>query len=187
MELTNRKLLIGLGTGRCGTVTLRNRLKDIGIEAFHESYPIPWEGNQGDIVVSLGALLKKSDAELICDVAYYWLPHVETLCKIWKNVRFLCLKRPMLHTVDSFRRTFIYNYWTALDSRFWKGSVEKTFFRNFPKYDLPRREALKAYWINYYMEAHRLEEKLDNFVVKDMYWLHNTQEGQKFLEEYVCM
>jgi len=70
--------------------------------------------------------------------------------------RFICLKRDREKTVESFE-TYLpdINVWTDEDSEHWDS---ERFSRNrawyqWPKYHLPRKEAIGAYWDEYYHKA----------------------------------
>ena len=96
----NKKLIFGLGTGRCGTVSLSELLNiQAGFAVTHESEPLlPWEFDKKAIEKKLEQLLQYEGA-VVGDVAFYYLPYVEYILSGYANAKFICLKRDKAETL----------------------------------------------------------------------------------------
>ncbi len=158
----NRKLIFGLGTGRCGTVSLY-RLLNFQKNSFftHESKPLlPWRFNQKIIDIKLKKYFNK-DKNYIGEVSLSFLPYVEYIIKKYPLTKFIVLKRPKQDVIKSFlthTRLSKYNHWIEHDGKKWrKGGKWDTMF---PKYKLNSKEkAIALYWENYYEHVDELLKK----------------------------
>ncbi len=166
-------IVFGLGTGRSGSYSLASFLDaQIGGDVGHESLWCPWEYDEFSANATLiGAQYKKG--ELVGDVACYLLPYVEKLVELDTEVKFICIKRDKKETVDSWlKHSGKINHWTKQSD-----DINGLTFV-FPKYDLPKKEALEKYWDDYYAWSGYLEERFpDNIRVFGIEAL-NDQEGQ---------
>jgi len=88
--------VIGIGTGRSGTTSLAALLDGCdGAHVTHEAAPcLPWDVGPKHIGRALGFLEARTEAAVVGDVGYYWLPYVMT---VWRQlapqVRFIALLR----------------------------------------------------------------------------------------------
>ncbi len=148
------RLLVGLGTGRCGTLSLA-RLLDAQPEccAHHEYF----EYNLGvepspEHVAELARLARATAPRVFADVHLVYLWHVPALLALDLDVRFLCLRREREATVQSFlRKVGPRHHWYAHDGRRF---LADAWDRCFPKYGEPdRAAALGRYWDDYYQRA----------------------------------
>jgi len=157
-----KQLMIGLGTGRCGTVSLYRLLnyqKNSNIS--HESKPIlKWEFDAKAIEIKLSAIMNKKGT-YVGDVASYYLPYVGYILKKYPETKFVCLKRPKEEVVKSFTKhtnRWNWNHWINHYGNKWKKAGE--WDDAFPKYNLDsKEEALGRYWEDYYKEIKRLMKK----------------------------
>jgi len=124
-------IIIGLGTGRCGTQTLA-RLLNMQKSALitHEKNPhtISWIGSDDVILSNIQEfeqaiktgkpelsithfatnknIQEKMDSiksvKLVGDVAFYYLPYVRLILKKNFNIQFICLQRDEEETVNSY-------------------------------------------------------------------------------------
>lgn len=195
-----RKLIIGLGTGRTGSCSLRAFLDGQPLtRCTHEARPIPWIATNGWFSQSREVLLHnyqdikkeaKSDNVIIGDVGHYHLPYVERYLSFF-DVKFLCLVRPKEEVIASFightdRHQQSHNYWSKSgdgikDSyvAFTRGVVA-LWNPTFPKYDgKDRAECLGKYWEDYYSCAAGWQSKIpDRFKIFRSDALKHV-EGQK--------
>jgi hypothetical protein len=125
-------VIIGLGTGRCGTSSLAALLNgQPETTCFHELNPssMAWTGAEatvgslmrdfsdilqgGDRVVTadmvspnrlapLSRLASLERVSAIGDVGSYYLPYVETMLARWPEIRFPCLQRDRSAVIESF-------------------------------------------------------------------------------------
>ncbi|MGO8744447.1 MAG: hypothetical protein ACLQNE_00525 [Thermoguttaceae bacterium] len=153
------QLIVGLGTGRCGTQSLAVILsRQDRAQVTHERHgpAIAWQGDHERVAAFVQECLAASDLDLVGDVAFYYLPYVEHILSLAPETRFVCLKRERKPTVDSYlvwtRRR---NHWTEHDGTKWKLD---DWDRCYPKYPMgSKREAVDRYWDEYYDRAGLLE------------------------------
>lgn len=157
--MISRRLIIGLGSGRCGTVSLRNLLAlQEGTCALHEHFILPWETNYSLLYQAM-EVLAGNRYPVVAAVASYYLPYIGDISKSLKHFGFqsmsvVVLRRSQAETVSSFlRKTMGRNHWqtntgAAKDSK-WDNS--------FPKYcsSLKKFEAIERYWRDYYSLCYR--------------------------------
>jgi len=86
---------IGMGTGRCGTLTLAKMINHCkGVSWSHEEYLIPFSGKgKRTIINSI-----KHDG----DISLTWTFHWQTLKKFYPDIKIIILKRNKKDTVKSF-------------------------------------------------------------------------------------
>jgi len=168
--MENKKpIIIGIGSGRCGTVSL-SKLLDIP----HEPWPLlPWIVSERLFKKHLPLIEAEGGA-----VALYYLNYIDKLFgKFSDRLKIVCLQRVMDETIESFiRKTQGKNYW--------RDNINE-WSEVFPYYkDLYIWEAIRKYWWNYYQKAEKWQEKLpDNFKIFDMERL-NFEEGQKEIIDF---
>lgn len=179
-----KRIFIGLGTGRCGTTSLSHVLNHIaGCQITHESAAIrvhmDWAFNENAAKRALREL-ESRNCMVAGDVAFYYLPYVEWMAHQRPDATFVCLKRDRQETVESyFRKTGSRDHWSRLCS------MGDPWDRLYPKFDTyDKREAIGLYWDMYYQEAKRLEDKGVRIKTFDMSCL-NTESGLKELLKFV--
>lgn len=178
------KLIFGLGTGRCGTWTLSKVFaaqKDVG--ALHENVPLPWKRDEGLFAKRVLDLAINIDDPIVASVSYVWINYVGLIMGTIKDPRCICLKRPMDQVVESFlAHSPNNNHWTDPTSPHWRPTKDThtTISYQWPKYDLPKAEALEAYWKEYYAKAEYLADRYpDNFMIIDMEMALNDMASQR--------
>lgn len=142
------KIILGMGTGRCGTLSLAEILNgQPNTQVTHEEPPIlPWdhEPNSGIIAKRFARMRRKRDAKFIGDIASFYLPYVEEIIKAEPDVRIVCLKRDKDAVVKSFCRWLDQahplptNHWAKELPPGWH--YEPNWSRIFPKYNIQSRE-----------------------------------------------
>jgi len=110
-----KQLIIGMGTGRCGTVSLYNLLNSQKNSfARHESKPLlTWTFNKNAINTKLKKFFKRKE-KYVGDVNSCYLPYAAYICKNIPSVRIVVLKRPKNEVVKSFMKQtsyFNWNHW----------------------------------------------------------------------------
>lgn len=179
-----KKLIIGCGTGRCGTVSLY-RLLNFQRDSFfvHESEPLlTWEFDKEAIDLKLGRLLGKKE-RYVGDVSSAFLPYLDYICGRYTGVRVVVLKRARGEVVKSFvwkTRKVGWNLWGKFGGE--KGGKWADMH---PKYDCDsKEEALGMYWDNYYRDVKKLVLKYpDNvrvFAMRDL----NSKKGVKGILDF---
>lgn len=183
-------LVIGLGTGRCGTNSLA-ALLDLQTDAAvtHERFGhgLHWEGGLAQVDALIAAVRAdlRSGLRLAGDVHSAYLPYAERLLSTRPAVRMVCLQRDRDATVASFeskthRKA---NHW-APTRPFSRHARWNACFPTYPA-ELPKPEAIARYWDEYYREAERLQARdPDRFRVVPMTDL-NSEAGQRSILGFV--
>lgn len=177
-----KKIIIGLGSGRCGTTTLTKLLgSQAGVIAEHENVGLFWNVNPV-LFEHSWKKITEPDSKIIASVSFAWLRYIPMAVEKDPSVRCICLKRNKTATVESFSahlRNF--NVWTHYSSLHFDMKHSRSMIRinGFPKYDLPREEAIAQYWDDYYRIADEHERAFpENFKVFPID-AFNSHEGVK--------
>lgn len=143
-------VIVGLGTGRCGTRSLA-RLLDLqqGVYCTHEAKPcLNWAL---EIDPARHLRISVTGATIVADVAFYYLPWVDHLRRTCENIRFVCLRRDIDETVDSFARQL------PRAERWFERGGDPQWSRCFPNISAgPFRDQVRRYWKLYYDYAEHL-------------------------------
>ena len=129
-------VVIGLGTGRCGTVSLSKLLSaQAGVLVTHEAAPLlPWEVDRVKLerhVPYIQGWLDKG-CSVAGDVAYFWLPYVPLFDEVFSRWKAVGLIRDRDEVVHSFlRKTTQRNHWQIHDGSTWK--LDAVYDPTFPK------------------------------------------------------
>ncbi len=181
-----RRLVIGLGTGRCGTRTL-SRLLDAQPDAQvrHELRPyLPWAVDEALLHQKLDILRCLPGAGLVGDVAFFYLPYVLGILAAWPDARILALRRAERETVaSSLAWTRDRNHWMDRDGSQWRH--HPTWDPCYPSFDASSKEqALQRYWRTYYAAVERLcveyPSSVRLFDVEDL----NTPQGVRGILDF---
>ena len=183
----DKQLIIGMGTGRCGTVSLYNFLngqKDSFVR--HESKPLlTWAFDKSAIDSKLSKLHNRKE-KFVGDVNSCYLPYIDYICKNYPSVRIIVLKREKKAVIKSFMTQtsyFNWNHWVDHKGVKWKKADK--WDKMFPKYNLDsKEEAIARYWEEYYLRAQRLLKKYPNnlkiFKTEDL----NSEESVKKILDF---
>lgn len=153
-----KRLVLGIGTGRSGTVSLANLLDAApGTHITHEALPrLPWEYAEAPLAQHLKQFRERSEA-IVGDVASYWLPYIEEILRRWEDVRIIYVERERAAVVDSFviKMKGKKNHWMHHNGRRWRR--DRNWDQCFPKYDVDdMATAIGLYWDEYAARAHAL-------------------------------
>lgn len=178
------KMIFGLGTGRCGTYTLHKIFAaQPDVAAKHEGVPLPWDTDKALFYRRLVGLWVNIDAPIIASVSYVWINYIGAIMGNLKDPRCVCLKRPRQEVVDSFlQHSPFNNHWTDPKSLKWDPNkdVHTKLSYQWPKYDLPKPEAIERYWENYYGLAEYLQAQYpENLAIFTTHEALNTLDGQR--------
>ena len=153
--MQNDQLIIGLGTGRCGTVSLSvllNQQNDC--IASHELLGADTWGQNFDIINSK---IKRrfNNSTFVADVASYNLPYVEKFIESHTSVKFIILKSDKNDTVESFmHKTVNKNHWQTHDGRKY---IHDPWDNAHPKFNAKNKQhALELYWDMYYDSCNKI-------------------------------
>lgn len=101
------RLVIGLGTGRCGTTSLARLLAaQPNTTCTHERYrnKHKWSVEQGQTKHLLQGLQGRGRGGVVADVAFGWLNYVKEIVDLYPETRFVCLRRRREEFVASYKR-----------------------------------------------------------------------------------
>lgn len=181
-----QKIVLGIGSGRCGTFSLA-RLLGMQPECVstHEEPPLlPWRREPGERVIRarFARFRRTRRGRLLADSASFYLPYVEDAIRLEPAIRVICLKRPREEVVRSFCRwldsyAMPTNHWAERPAAGWFHDPKWT--RIFPQYDEPDREAgIRRYWDEYYERAGELADRYpENVRLFDMREALDTEAG----------
>ena len=108
--LNGKKLVIGLGPGRCGTTSLAKLLDfqpdtSVGHEMFNSprlDFSLSYVYHPKLLEKAI-QIMSSWPEPIVGDVAYYWLHHVTPILEDYKsNTKFICLTRDKEDVVESF-------------------------------------------------------------------------------------
>ena len=155
-----KKFIIGLGTGRCGTKSLAALLSaqpnTVVAHEYHRS-PLPWHFSEDAIEKRMNSL------EMINgDVGFYYLNYVDFILKKKPDTRFICLKRRKEEVIASYlKKTDGRNHWVNHDNKIW--SADPLWDVAYPKFDTSdKASAIGMYYDLYYQIIHTLKDKYPN-------------------------
>ena len=170
-----RKIIIGLGTGRCGTTTLTHlfNIQD-NCSCTHEHYTrdkfgLRWKEDLHILSICLVDMLLRPEP-IVSDVGFYWLNYAPHVLSYHRDAKFICLKRSREDTIDSFKRypptpDFLTN---QFGDNGW----------SFPRYNTNGIDGLYRYYDEYYLTALNFEHLYpQNFKIFPIEYL-NTNFGQ---------
>lgn len=170
-----RQLIIGCGTGRCGTVSLTRFLNNQeGVSILHEGvvngvthHIVPWYEGEAQLWRWLEDLEKLTNgARWYGDVGPYFLPYVPKILQRYPLTRVICLERGRRAVVKSYlEKTKGRNHWYLHKGTGWKEDPEWDIA--FPVYAEPNKaRALELYWNGYHAKALEYQALFpDNFML----------------------
>jgi hypothetical protein len=179
------KVILGLGSGRCGTMTLTKLFDEqAGVKAEHETVGLYWVV-QKRLFDTAWEKITEPDS-IVANVSFAWLRYIPMACEKDPTVRCVCLKRDRTATVESFSAHLKkFNVWTHYTSPHFDMKYSRSMVRinGFPKYDLPREEAIGRYWDDYYRIADEWQERFpNNFKIFDLNSFNSEQGVASILD-----
>lgn len=160
MEENKKRIILGCGSGRCGSVTLSRLLSKVtGVEITHEKEPrLPWVFDENRFVQHREHF-SNYHKDTVGNIALDYLNYLERYFAIFSELKVIVLKRNKKDTVESFiRKSKNDNWWTKHNGTEW--SLNEMNDIMFPKYDVAsKREAIGLYWEEYYNKIDKLMEE----------------------------
>jgi hypothetical protein len=156
--MKDKQLVIGIGTGRCGTLSLCKLLNLQSSCVFsHELRPLPviWAEPKHNIIAKFSGILERSERPICGDVAFYHLWYLPVILEEFKNTKVIVLKRDRTATIDSYKRKLKewtlpqpVHHWTNINRQ---NYADSPFDSCFPKYDIEDLdESIGMYYDTYY-------------------------------------
>lgn len=169
----DKKVIVGLGSGRCGTVSLQMLLNQHNADITHEYRQMPWKVDRDALQRNLNAFDKRYQP-IVGDVSFWWLNYADEVRRQC-NAKFVCLKRDRKDTIESYLYRFrTEDYW-----------VKKDLYESYPVFEgTSKAKALSIYYDLYYLIARKQSENKD-FRVYDMDSLLNKEETQRELFDWL--
>jgi hypothetical protein len=189
--LGDRRVIIGLGPGRCGTMSLAFMFAlQKNLIVHHESEPgLDWDASMFEFIGKWASLFYyvRPSLPIITDIANWYLPFVPHIREINPTAKFVCLRRDIEEVVTSFMlKVTTTSHWTLPQSEHWHPHWERGHhFRNrFPKYDLPKEEGCRRYVTEYYELCDEYATLIPNdFRIFDIETL-NSEDGVRSILEF---
>lgn len=186
-----QKLILGMGSGRCGTCSLAAVLDaQFRVSVTHEAYNrLPWVPLEWDMNLVITSMIHAQSGYILGDCAPWYLNYTDYAIKNFQDIKMVCLKRKKESCVNSIYQVnnmLGVNHYTDAHSVHWdseRWGLDETDSRMyrvcFPKYNLPMHEAISKYYDDYYKISAEYEKKYpDNFRVFDVDKALNTEKGQ---------
>ena len=153
------KLIIGTGTGRCGTMSLAHFLDSQGgTYVSHEGFRehLPWEPDFELMQAFIDQIYQQAHGcDRVGNVSFYWQKYIgQVIEHVDEDARIFIIERPRKGMVDSWlRRCHRKNKDHFTTTRHQRGcTVYPNIDKAFPKYPTSLKDALGLYWD----EAHRI-------------------------------
>jgi len=142
-----KHLVIGLGTGRCGTRSFTKFLQEHGVKATHEKFRLFWEPDTQRWQNAISRMAENETA----DVGFYWLPYVEMTIERYPYAKIVCLKREKEKVIASYMRgmtdpLFCCLLWTRFAEESWFRLCDIVTEDELEKMDYGTREWVETYW-----------------------------------------
>ena len=197
--LNEKRIILGLGSGRCGTKSLATLLNfQADTEISHEEFNSPrqpfrlsYDYNPKNLALAF-KVLSLRDTPIVGDLAFYWINNVISLLNHKPETKCICLKRDKESVVESFwarndgspmtgdlnfRGLNLKIKGVAVAGMFMKAASECG-----PNIDLLKKKTGEV-WDNYYTQAEKLEHTYpDNFKVWPTEALNEEEKVTEMLE-----
>ena len=153
------KLILGLGTGRCGTVSLATILSEQeNTRATHEfdgQYLMDWNFDATDYIGAVARLAHMAyDDQRPASIASFQLNYAARFMEDYPEAKIIVLSRKKSEVVSSFLR------WTGFKNHWCENpDAPDPYDKCFPKYQdsLAKDLAIGRYWDEYYQRCEQLE------------------------------
>lgn len=163
MADTAPKIVLGIGSGRSGTMSLATLLdRQPAARVTHERRPLlPWHGDTQRLVKERIEQFRGFTGQLVGDVASFYLPYVEAFVSQVPQVRIIAIRRDCEEVVRSFCVWSDHAHSAPADH--WSERPAPGLFHDpvwstiFPKYATnSREEGVRHYWREYYQQVGEL-------------------------------
>ena len=183
----NKQLIISIGTGRCGSVSLSKFLSaQDNISVLHEGRLdthkirklIKWENDEDNLFEWLEFLLSFDENKFVGDTGMYYLPYIEQIIDKYPEVKIIVMERNKEEVVKSYiKKTKGRNHWFNHDGKEWE--KDDKWDPCYPKYDINNKEeALEKYWEDYKNQTDNLILKFPEKIKKWTIQALNTTSGK---------
>lgn len=182
MKLSNR-IILGLGTGRCGTVCLADFLKQQPDMALCTHEHLKWKWYD-DCRIDIKAFHKYSKFEnaIVGDVGSFLLPHVNKIAEFFKETKIIVIQRNKEETIASWMvwTSKVHNYWVPHTKGIWENDGWDPMFPKFDLEDSPKEQAISAYYDFYYDECKKLYKDFN------ILWIETEKLDELYTRKSLC-
>ena len=190
----NKQLIISIGTGRCGSVSLSKFLSaQESISVLHEGRLdslkirklIKWGNDEDNLFEWLEFLLSLKENKFVGDTGMYYLPYIEQIINRYPQVKIIVMERDKEEVVKSYiKKTTGRNHWFDHDGKEWE--KDDKWDPCYPKYDIINKEkALEKYWEDYKNQTDNLilkfPDKIKKWTIQSLNTLNGKNEILNFL------
>lgn len=190
----NKQLIISIGTGRCGSVSLSKFLSaQEYVSVLHEGRLdshkirklIKWKNDEDNLFEWLEFLLSLDKNKFVGDTGMYYLPYVEQIIDKYPEVKIIVMERDKEEVVKSYiKKTTGRNHWFDHDGKEW--DKDDKWDPCYPKYDISNKEkALEKYWEDYKSQTDNLilkfPDKIKKWTIQSLNTLNGKNEILNFL------
>jgi len=189
----NKKYVIIIGTGRCGTVSIAKLIDGCKNCCVYHEYKapqgiLPWNFNISKAQQRLKEL-QSFQGQLVGDTAFYYLNYIEFFDNHLNNLKVVHIWRDKEEVVESFMRktekgNILRNHWhsSKRKDKIYEDSIWDIAFPDLD-YTTTKREAIAEYWELYMNRVRNLKTK------NEIFWIYvydlNKKEKQKELFDYL--
>ena len=162
MEISKKRIILGCGTGRCGTFTLARILQRSGVKMTHEMNSKQKLRLEFNVVkekfLKICEHFERLEGKDVGDSDLVYFRYLELFIEKYPDVKIVCLKRNKEDTIKSFvKKCNGKNWWSKHGYKKWISDVLN--YIRFPKYETDNlEEAIGLYWIYYYKEIDRIRK-----------------------------
>ncbi len=182
MIKTDKKLVFGVGTGRCGSVSLSillNEQADASVSHELSGHILPWLYDESLLERVLEHILERSNG-IVGDVASFYLPYVHRILEWFPDAKFVCLKRDRDLCIASLIAK--HGKFNLYQDGVSPGNVWQTASPTFSS-ELSREEATAAYYDLYHEIAEDIEsEHPERLRIFDTECLNTSDGVQSILD-----
>ena len=190
----NKQLIISIGTGRCGSVSLSKFLSaQEHVSVLHEGRLdshkirklIKWKNDEDNLFEWIEFLLSLDENKFVGDTGMYYLPYIEQIIDQYPEVKIIVMQRDKEEVVKSYiKKTTGRNHWFDHDGKEW--DKDDKWDPCFPKYNISNKEkALEKYWEDYKIQTDNLilkfPDKIKKWTIQSLNTLNGKNEILNFL------
>lgn len=149
----NKKIVFGLGTGRCGTMSLSELLSHQKNSIIsHELGGLPWlswKKDKNKFTFFMNKVLDRR-CSFVGDVSFYSLPYWKEILNLGLETKFVIIKRDKKETIDSYmKKTINQNPFMSHDGTVWR---HYEWDHCYPKMLSENKERAISMYYDYYYE-----------------------------------
>lgn len=167
--LGDKQVIIGLGPGRSGSMSLSLLFSyQTEITAYHESKPsLGWYATVYEFIGKWARFFAEIQCPtpIVADVAFWYMPFVEEILYVCPRTKFVCIYRDIEQVVRSkLIKAPSTSYWTLRNSKHWNKNWNHLHIMigSQAQYDLPKEEGCRRFVTEYYETAEKYQEKYPN-------------------------